>query len=261
MGLMERAEQWESTIDRWLLRPTFGTIAGRDPRTTTTAAPTVDERAARLAREVLPRTGGTVADVGCGTGAASVALAARASEIIGIDTDVAALDEFRAAIAQHGIARRTVEGRWPDLAAAVPVVDVAVSHHVAYFVADIVPFLDQLTTHARLAVVVVVPARHPWSAWRAAIEHLHDVELPDGPSADDLIGVTHDLGYRPDVERYERPGLHRWEPGPDQLEVARQRCGVPPERLGELAGFLRTHPPEFVAEFVAIRWPGDAPAT
>ncbi len=110
----------------------------------------------------------------------------------------------------------TVEGRWPDVADATPVADVVVCHHVAYNVADIEPFLLALTAHARLAVVLVLPPRHPLSAWNDAWRHFWGLERPTEPTADDLAEVL--VRARP----------RRWNGGTSHGRRSHERPPTPP---------------------------------
>ncbi len=102
----------------------------------------------------LPPVGGTVLDVGCGGGRASMALVPPANEVIGVDSSGAMLDRIYVAAANdrcrsandsRSVARRRrrcAPGATSWCAITSP-----------YNVADIVPFLWALTEHARLAVV------------------------------------------------------------------------------------------------------------
>jgi SAM-dependent methyltransferase len=214
---------------------------------------------ARRAREVLPPAGGTVLDVGCGGGRASLALVPPASELTGVDEDQAMLDAFVAACAEAAVARRTVLGRWPDVAADAPVADVVVCHHVLYNVSDIEAFVTALTVRARLAVVVEIPVRHPQSGWSAAWRHFWGVERPNGPTDADAVAVLDELGLRPEVWHSTRPPLSRYATDPATLvPSARRRLCLPPERDDELIAYLADHPPTSVDTVATIRWPGDA---
>src|SRR3954464_14063385 len=88
---------------------------------------------------------GSVLDVGCGGGAASVPVGA--AELLAVDESPAMLERYRAAAA--GTPGRTWCGRWPDVAAEVPAADVVVTANVVHNVPDLAPFLRQLTAHAR----------------------------------------------------------------------------------------------------------------
>jgi SAM-dependent methyltransferase len=216
-----------------------------------------DSLSARSAREVLPARGGTVLDVGCGGGRASLALVPPASELVGVDTSGAMLDEFLSACARAGVARRTIHGRWPDVAPITPVADLVVCHHVLYNVAGVEPFLLALTEHARLAVVVELPPEHPMSAWAPAWKHFWGIERPTSPTADDLIAVIAELGLEPEHAVSSRPPLPTFAADPANLvPTARRRLCLSSDRDDELATWLATNPPQWSDTVVTIRWPG-----
>ncbi len=106
----------------------------------------------RRALEALPM-GGTVLDIGVGSGAASLPLHPRCSMIVGANSADASLAEFRRQARRVGVAARTVKGRWPDVQRRAPVADVVVCNHVAYNVGDLAPFVLALHAHARHRVV------------------------------------------------------------------------------------------------------------
>lgn len=216
-----------------------------------------DSTSARWAREVLPPTGGTVLDIGCGGGRSSLTLVPPANELIGVDRSGAMLDTFVDACAMVGVARRVVMGAWPDVAPATPHADVVVCHHVLYDVVDIVPFVFALTDHARLAVVVEIPTVHPMSAWAEAWEHFWGIDRPAGPTVTDLIAVLDELELEPEHTVSARGPLARFASDPDQLvPSARRRLCLPAERDDELAAWLADHPPRWPDRVATIRWPG-----
>jgi hypothetical protein len=182
--------------------------------------------------------------------------------VIGVDQSSVMLAEFTRAAAAAGARSMTVEGRWPDVADDTPVADVVVCHHVAYNVADIEPFLLALTAHARLAVVLVLPPRHPLSAWNDAWRHFWGLERPTEPTADDLAEVLAGLGL--DAERWDVPrpplALATADTG-SRIPSARRRLCLTEDRDGELAAYLEAHEPEWADTNVVFRWPaatGDA---
>jgi SAM-dependent methyltransferase len=216
------------------------------------------------AAEALPP-GGSVLDVGCGGGAAGLALVPSAGELTGVDKSPAMLASFRDAAAARGLAPdsvHTVEGAWPDIADLAPVADVVVCHHVAYNVPDLAAFARALTVHARRRVVVELTAVHPWVPLGPLWRRVHGQTRPDGPSAHLAVEVLAEEGIEARVAEWERPD--RWatamaaEPddeGARRIEAetvafTRRRLCLPADRDAEVAALMAElggRPPTAVA--------------
>jgi SAM-dependent methyltransferase len=261
----DAATRWADRLERWAIPEEILAQAPVSPWQHDTAMFVVDDTldretpAAKIARVVLPAVGGSVLDVGCGGGRAAMSLVPPAELVIGVDQSPAMLAEFTRAATAAGAQSMAVEGRWPDIADATPVADVVVCHHVAYNVADIEPFLLALTAHARLAVVVVLPPRHPLSAWNDAWRYFWGLERPTEPTADDLAEVLAGLGL--DAERWDvpRPPLARATGDTaSRVSSARRRLCLSEDRDDELAVYLDAHEPGWSGTNVVFRWPGTA---
>jgi SAM-dependent methyltransferase len=259
------AERWSEQLSSWGIPAAIVEQAPESPWRHDVTAFAVDDRLDRAttstawAREVLPPVGGTVLDIGCGGGRSAVPLVPPATELIGVDRSGAMLDAFVEAAAAVRVARRTVHGAWPEVAPYTPPADLVICHHVVYDVADVVPFLLAMTDHARLAVVVELPVRHPMSAWSEAWMHFWDLSRPDGPTHLDFLAVVRELGLDPEVSVGPRRPLSTAAADPDRLvPTARRRLCLPPERDDELAAFLASHPPRWVTDVATLRWPGEA---
>jgi SAM-dependent methyltransferase len=222
----------------------------------------------REARAMLPA-GGTVIDVGCGAGAASLPLADRAGSIVGVDVDPAMLEAFRSTAAEFGINAGTVAGGWPAVAASVPAGDVVLCHHVLYNVADLEPFVGELTRHARRGVVVELTAVHPTSDLNPLWYRLHGLVRPTGPTVQTAVDALRALGLAVQSESWSRSAAAEFHSYPDLLEVTAQRLCLPEARRSELDSALRElgvepdeprlGPP--AREVVTIWWPGTAQPT
>ena len=171
------------------------------------------------------------------------------------------LSAFEDAARSLGVAAQTMHGRWPDVASVAPVADVVVCHHVFFNVADAVPFATALTEHARLAVVVEIPVRHPLSGWNAAFKHFWDLDRPTGPTDADLVAVLREAGFVPEVWHSHRTPLSSHSSDPSTLlPAARRRLCLHPDRDAELAAYLADNPIDFVETVatLAVARHGDA---
>lgn len=250
-----------SAGDPWSLGP--DELDGTRRRGTTTQHP-----ADVAAQEALPR-GGTVLDVGCGTGASSAPLRRTASRITGVDAKVDMLEAFEERTAERpGLLRRiaggtpqvrTVQGRWPEVADRVDAADVVLAHHVLYDVPhDVAGFVEALTEHARVAVIAVVTARHPLHWVNPYAEHLHAVRRPAEPTGELAADVVREVtGTAPTVLTWTE---HVEEPEDEEafLRLVARRVCARPEQHGDLRAVLRRVPPPTTQPMVGLVWPGTA---
>ena len=260
----EAGRRWKEALAAWAIPDEILAQAATSPWAHETAIFAVDDTldrdvlSAQVARSVLPPTGGSVLDIGCGGGRAAMSLVPPAERVIGVDEDPAMLVEFTRAATEAGARSMTIEGRWPDVALETPVADVVTCHHVAYNVGDIEPFLLALTSHARLAVVLVLPTAHPQTAMNDAWRHFWDLERPTTPTSDDLAAVLAELGLV--AERWEmpRPPLARaaedWATRVPSLR--RRLCLGESVSDEEIEEYLADHEPQWSTEISVFRWPG-----
>jgi len=215
---------------------TKGVFAGRARRQ-------VSDRAGlsyRRALEALPA-GGTVLDVGSGAGAASLPLAAKASRITAVDSDPAMLSslaDLAAGLPGPHAAVATVAGRWPDVASGVPVADVVACHHVLYNVMDLRPFLEALTDHARVRVVVEMTQHHPVEPMNPLWIRFHGLQRPEGPTWEDARAAISSLGHEVSVEHWDTPPLHVYETFEEMVAYHRRRLCLPPSADPQVAEAL-----------------------
>ena len=203
------------------------------------------------AREALPE-GGTVLDVTCGAGAASLRL--RPARVVGVDPSAPLLEAFTERAAGLGIDAESIESVWPDAASQTAVANVVVCHHVVYNVPELAAFAAALRDHAERRVVVELTAVHPmaWMApyWKA----LHGLDQPDRPVAEDAVAVLKDIGLTVHQQRWSRRYQMIGETGAHSLQRIARRLCLPPDRLDELRQLLATTPPPAEREVVTLWW-------
>jgi SAM-dependent methyltransferase len=259
------AQRWADALAEWAIPDSILEQAPRSPYEHDTATFAVDDTldrtvlAAEVARTVLPLSGGSVLDIGCGGGRAAMSLVPPAERVIGVDQDAAMLAAFTEAAATAGVRSMTIQGNWPDVVLDAPIADVVVCHHVAYNVADIEPFIGALTGRARLAVVLVLPTAHPQAAWNNAWRRFWNIERPNGPTSNDLAAVLREMKIQPERWEMSRPPLARNASDPvSRVPSTLRRLCLPDDRADEVAEFLELHEPDWATVHTVLRWPGEA---
>lgn len=272
---LDAVDTWNATLAKWRIPQTLLDGAADEPddgfaarlcsRLTEEGA-SMETPSRKRAREALPR-GGSVLDVGCGAGAASLPLAvpgadgcsgrpARAGQVTGIDETAGVLAAFAARAEALGIESSAVLGRWPEAAGAVPVADVVVCHHVLYYVDQLAPFVSALTDHARARVVLEIPSEHPHIWMRGLWQRLHGLERPDGPTADHAVTALTELGLAVGVEHRD-DRTSPWQGREDDLvRHVRQRLYLPAGREPEVRALIREgHTPPQRRRMATLWWP------
>jgi SAM-dependent methyltransferase len=264
--------RWRADLSEWGIPAGIAAGARSDPwghsparfgeRTDRALADPEGPTLARVAEALPP--GGSVLDVGAGTGAASLPLArlggtvpqagppspsgaaggaarpgdgeearGRLGGLVAVDASAAMLAELEARAERLGVPVRAVRGRWPDVAGETPAADVAVAAHVVYNVPDLVAFLTALTGHARRRVVLELTHRHPMSWLGPLWAHFHGLIRPERPTAGDVAEIARRMGYG--VRQEERPApLARFASLEEMAESACRRLCLDPGRAGEV---------------------------
>ena len=206
-----------------------------------------------VAREALPD-GGTVLDVGCGGGAASLPLVPPAGHVTGVDESSGMLEVFRVAIEAAGATVTTVAGRWPDVADRVALHDVVVAQDVVYNVPDLAGFAWALDRHARRRVVLVLPTVHPMSWTTPYWRRLHGLERPTEPTVDTAVAVLAGLGFDVQRQSWREPTLWSFADPAVAVEYVRQRLCLTPDRDDEIRAALDDTPVPVEREAWALWW-------
>ena len=257
--LASAAQQWQADLAAWAIPDEILSQAPQSPWihpvemfTVTQAVP--DSPSHQRARAALA--GGSLLDVGCGGGRASMAVADDASLAIGVDGSAQMLQAYATAAQERGLQYQTIEGTWPDVAAETPSADVVVCHHVVYNVAQIVPFLQALHDHARRRVVLELPARHPLSSMNPLWERFWQLKRPTRPTAMDLVAIAEAMGFEPKVELWqdEQWGARVALPEAERVRYARIRLCLTQERDAEIAAALLQEQDAQPREVATVWW-------
>ena len=258
---MNASERWASELAAWAIPDHIMAQAPESPWEFSPAMfrpplePGPDTPSRVRAREALTD-GGSVLDVGCGGGAAGLALVPPAGRVTGFDQSQALLELFTGRAAELGVDHTAVQGDWPEDAALVGPADVVVCHHVAYNIPRLDAFAAELTAHARVRVVMELSGRHPRFGLNFLWRYFWDVDRPSGPTAEDAIAVLAEVGIEPAVERF--PRVARPIDPAARVESARKYLCLPADRDSEIAALLESEPvPQ--GEVVTLWWEGTAP--
>ena len=244
---MDAAARWQAQLEAWALPEELLATAEESPygwsqdlwkRRSVMASTGDPPETVRIVSELMPDSG-VLLDVGVGRGRASLPIAEERCRLVGVDESVEMLAGFTEDARRRSMRVETFEGRWPDIAGQVPVADVAMAANVAYNVADIVPFIAAMIDHARVAAVLEVTERHPWAHLAPLYKAVHQLDRPDGPTADDLVAVIIEMtGRAPIVHRWERQGHVWYESWDELLDHYGRRLVVPKAKRHELRPLL-----------------------
>lgn len=263
---MTAAEQWAAELAAWRIDPEILASVDESPYVfppalfapREKAGPPVPAPLAELAVAALPA-GGSVLDVGAGAGAGSLPLGGSLGHLHAVDSQPSMLRALESSAASRGIPVTTYEGRWPDIARAVPVCDVVVCAHVFYNVAELPEFVAALDGHARHRVVVELTGSHPWARLAPMWEAVHGQPRPRGPSAGLAVEVLRECGIEPSTFEVElQPTVRTGALLEEWVDFTRRQLCLPPERRPEVVELLRQQPPT-PRRIVVLAWSPTTP--
>jgi SAM-dependent methyltransferase len=240
-------DRWREQLEAWAIPQHLLDAVSDSPyewppelwkRRTAAAEEGPESATTGILRRLLP-VGGSLLDVGAGTGRASLPVAGEGHPLTAVERNPGMAGGLREEAARRGIDVAVIEGSWPDVARQAGRHDIAMCAHVVYDVQDIAPFVAALDDAARRAVVIELTPRHPWHGLAPYYRAMHNLDRPGGPTAGDLAGVVSEqLAVRPNVEEWTRPGGLRFASIDEMVEFQRRRLVLPKDRAGELEGLL-----------------------
>ena len=243
---MSAAAHWRALLEGWALPPALLAAVPGSPyewpaglwRRGQGVESGADTPTVRAVAGLLPP-GGSVLDVGAGTGRASLALATRGYPVTAVEPNREMAAALCAEAEVAGVEVRLIEGAWPKVAPQAGRHDVALAAHVVYDVADLAPFLRALHEAARAGVVLEAGEHHPWAGLARYYRALHGLDRPDGPTAALLVEVVEEvLGVGPQVERWANRSRLHFADLQELVDLYRRRLLVPIERTAELTDLL-----------------------
>ncbi len=243
----DAAINWRVDLESWAIpdeilakapEPPWGFPTGLFAHVAAEAVADTSSSPSRVrALEALPDKG-VVLDVGVGGGAASLPLAPPAGRLIGVDESAEMLRSFADAAGERGVEHSEFVGQWPEVAQGVPAADVVVCRNVFYNVADLVPFVEALDSHANNRVVVELTERHPLSNLAPLWLSIHGLVRPSRPDAVCAAQVVADLGHDVHLEVFEGPAAWSFETAEERIALTRRRLCIGPEHDAEIAEYF-----------------------
>ena len=257
---MTAAQQWRDDLASWAIPREILDAAPEDPwihpvEMFTVAGQVPDSPSHARAREALPE-GGSVLDVGCGGGRASMALLPRAGVVTGVDSSARMLAQYAAAADERGVAHAEMLGTWPESVDGVPAADVVVCHHVAYNVPDLPPFLLALADRAVRRVVLELPVTHPLTHMSPLWQQFWGLQRPTRPTAEDCLAVAREAGIDATLDVWDdEPFEQRTTLTPEQrAHYLRVRLCLPEDREPEVLAALEAAGPPAPRRTATLWW-------
>jgi FkbM family methyltransferase len=157
--------------------------------------------------------GGSVLEVGAGTGRYALSLAQNAGLVIAVEPSPEMAGVLREDALAHGIVNVEVrEAGWPEAAGGIEQVDVVLCANVLYPHADIEGWLRSL--EAKAGVAVVLEMMVDWAEPQVLLDlwqQFHGAPRVLQPNYYDVYTVLHELGIPANVEVYPTAGSRFWQ--------------------------------------------------
>ena len=249
--MITAAEHWRQQLEDWALPPDLLASVEASPYGWSRRVwkqkgergldPDAGSLTTNLVSE-LAGPNGSVIDIGAGTGRASLPLVRRGHPVTMVEPNanmLASLRELTQTLRRDNRPVEIVDGRWPEVENEVKPHRVAMSAHVVYDVAELVPFLEAMDGIAEAGVVIEMTPNHPWSSLRDLYWEFHQLARPPGPVTEDLVAVVIDLGREPQIQRWNHPSDMVYETIDEIVEMTGRRLVLPPARWPELEERLR----------------------
>ena len=145
-----------------------------------------------------------VVDVGGGAGRVSLPLALRCREAVVVDPSPGMGEEFDASRVEAGISNASrVQSDWLDAEGVTG--DVVFSADVAYFVRDIVSFVEKLEAAARRRVMITLWSVSPPNSFGPLFRLVYGEEQAPVPGFQQLMAVLWEMGILPDLRMLPEP--------------------------------------------------------
>ncbi len=242
---MSAAEDWKNELQAWAIPEELLAAVEESPYQwpaelwkRSRAREASHSLTGTVVRRLLPA-GGTLLDVGAGTGRSSLHLAREGHRITAVEKDHGMAEGFREEAAAWGIGAELLVGAWPEAAREVDTHDVVLCAHVVYDVQEIAPFLLALHDRASRGVVLELTPSHPWAGLAPYYRALHGLARPSGPTSQDLASVVEEiLQVTPAVERWSRGGTLWFADRDELVAFCRRRLVLPEGRTPELRALL-----------------------
>lgn len=256
---MTAQDRWAEQLASWAIPDEILAQAPQSPwihplRMFTVTGEEPDSPSRGRALEALPDSG-SVLDVGSGGGRASLALVPPAGRLVAVDRSEEMLAAYAEAAGARGVQHEEHLGRWPDVEADVPAVDVVVCHHVVYDVAALTAFAQALDRHAARRVVLELPARHPLANLAPFWKQFWDLDRPDGPTSDDCLAVLREAGIDAHADVWDDDWSARRVLTPEEhARFTRIRLCLPESREPEVAAALAAAPDPGPRHTATVWW-------